>query len=140
MPAKGHLARISRKKYGPRRDDRTKARDELFQDLKLLSEERALFKSDQHPGYPVSLRKHFPNCKHLAYKSRRACVVGQGELKEGRFDPLFSLNHSFAMIRANVNRLFRRSWNTTKKPEMLKLHLSMYVVYHNLVLIQKKAK
>jgi hypothetical protein len=62
--------------------------------------------------------------------------VGQGELKAGGFDPLFSLNHSFAMARANMNRLFRRSWCTNKLPQRLALHFAMYALYHNLILIK----
>ncbi len=35
---------------------------------------------------------------HQRFKGRRGCIVGQGELKVGGFDPLFSLNHTYAMI------------------------------------------
>lgn len=137
MPAKGLLASVARKKYGFRKDERALARRELFSELQSLAEEKALFKSDEHPGYPKDLRKYFPHSQHKRYKSRRACAVGQGELKEGKFDPLFSLNHSFAMLRANINRLYRRSWNTTKDPKRLEDHISIYALYHNLVLIRK---
>ena len=58
-------------------------------------------------------------------------------LKKIRFDPLFSLNHTCAMLRANLNRLFRRTWCTTKKPERLALHIAMYVVFHNETLLNK---
>ena len=137
MPAKGLLAKISRKKYGIRKDERPKAREELFSELKKLVEQEALFKSDQNPHYGLTLRKYFPDCKHVTYKGRKACVIGQGELKTGGFDPIFSLNHSFAMARANVNRLFRRTWCTTKLPERLAIHLALYSLYHNLNLINK---
>jgi transposase-like protein len=136
MPAKGHLAAISRKKYGPRKDARPLARKELFTELKDLVHEDAIFKSDMNPHYGPDLKRHFPQSKHIAYKGQRGCVVGQGELKAGGFDPIFSLNHSFAMTRANVNRLFRRTWCTTKLPERLALHFAMYALYHNLILIK----
>jgi len=135
MPAKGLLASISRKKYGIRKDERPKAREEIFTELKDLVSEFALFKSDMNPHYPPDVKKHFPKSQHLTYKGRRGCVVGQGELKAGGFDPIFSLNHTFAMARANINRLFRRTWNTTKVPERLTLHFAMYALYHNKVLI-----
>jgi len=61
----------------------------------------------------------------------RGCVAGQGELKKIGFDPLFSLNHTYAMMRANINRLFRRTWNTTKDPRKLRDHIDLYVWYHN---------
>ena len=54
--------------------------------------------------------------------------------KKVKFDPLFSLNHTFAMLRANVNRLFRKTWCTTKKPQRLADHLALYALYHNEVL------
>jgi len=136
MPAKGLLAAISRKKYGPRKDERPLARERLFTELKGLVTARCLFKSDQNPHYVSDLKKHYPDSDHIAYKGRRGCVVGQGELKAGGFDPLFSLNHSFAMARANMNRLFRRTWCTTKLPERLALHFAMYALYHNLSLIK----
>jgi len=137
MPAKGLLAKISRKKYGKRPDERSKVREELFNELKDLIEEDAVFQSDQNPHYGLTLRKHFPKCKHVTYKGRRGCVVGQGELKAGGYDPIFSLNHTFAMARANMNRLFRRTWCTTKLPERLAIHLALYSLYHNLNLINK---
>ncbi|MEQ1722809.1 MAG: hypothetical protein ABL930_06505, partial [Pseudobdellovibrio sp.] len=56
----------------------------------------------------------------------------QGELKKIGFDPLFSLNHTCAMMRAKVSRLIRRTWNTTKKPERLSEHLALAVLHHNL--------
>ena len=137
MPAKGLLAKISRKKYGRRKDERPRAREELFTELKNSVEADALFKSDQNPHYGAALKKHFPKAKHVTYKGQRGCVVGQGELKAGGYDPLFSLNHSFAMTRANINRLFRRTWCTTKLPERLSLHFALYALYHNLNLINK---
>lgn len=136
MPAKGLLARRAVKKYGKRADERRLKRQELFQELKPCISPEALIKSDENPHYGADVRGFFPRAQHVTYKGRRGCVVGQGELKAGGFDPLFSLNHSFAMLRANVNRLFRRTWNTTKKPERLYLHIALYVLYHNLVLIQ----
>ncbi len=138
MPAKGLIAALSRKKYGFRKDERPQGIKTLFKDIQPFIKPDALIKSDQNPGYPKPIKSFFPNCQHKAYKSRKACIVGQGELKEGRFDPLFTLNHSFAMLRANINRLFRRSWNTTKDPLRLEDHIALYCLYHNTVIIQKK--
>lgn len=86
------------------------------------------------------VKEFFPLFEHQRFKGRRGCVVGQGELKAGGYDPLFSLNHGFAMMRANINRLFRRTWNTTKRADMLGYHVAMYALYHNLVLIQGPRK
>ena len=135
MPAKGRLAEKSRAKYGIRRDERGRARDLLFKELKDFIEPTALLKSDQNPHYGPSVKKHFPNATHQAFKGRRGCVVGQSELKAGGFDPLFTLNHTYAMFRANINRLARRTWNTTKKKERLALHIALYSLFHNWKLI-----
>lgn len=140
MPAKGLLVKRSLKKYGPRRDERKMKRQSLFSELQPFIAPGAVVKSDESPHYPSDVKHFFPSCRHKYYKGRRGCVVGQGELKGGGFDPLFSLNHSYAMFRANVNRIFRRTWNTTKKPERLALHLAMYALYHNLYLIHNPAK
>ena len=135
MPAKGLLAEKSRKKYGYRRDGRKKAREKLFSQIQSLVTEDAIFKSDEQPHYPYTVKKIFPNAKHIAYKSRRAASNGQGELKRGGFDPLFSLNHTCAMLRANINRLIRKTWCTTKRAECLRAHLMIYAHYHNIYLI-----
>jgi transposase-like protein len=136
MPAKGLLARISRKKYGKRKDERKQARDRLLRKIKPLVAARALIKSDESFHYPLDVRRFFPLAEHRTFKGRRACVVGQGELKRIGFDPIFSINHTFAMLRANVNRLARRTWCTTKKPERLAAHLQLYALYHNQSLIK----
>jgi len=135
MPAKGLLAKRAFKKYGLRRDERRAAQERLFKKLQSLVHAEALIKSDQNPYYPGVVKKYFPNAIHEAHKGQRGSITGQGELKKTRFDPLFSLNHTCAMLRANTNRLFRKTWCTTKLPSRLYLHLSIYAAYHNLVLL-----
>lgn len=131
MPAKGPLASLARKKYGPRPDERAPARRRLLERLGELSAEDVILKSDESPHYPHDVRKAFPRSLHKRYKGKRGCIVGQGELKKTGFDPLFSLNHTAAMLRADINRLIRRTWCTTKKPERLLAHLTLYANYHN---------
>jgi transposase-like protein len=134
MPAKGPLAEISRKKYGMREDDRAEMASALFAEIRPIVSEHCLITTDQNPRYPTWLKPDFPKAEHHTVKGRRGCVVGQGELKKIGFDPLFSLNHTCAMIRANVNRLFRRTWCTTKRRDRLEAHLEIYAHYHNTVL------
>lgn len=135
MPARGTLAPIARRKYGNRKDERAEGWNHLFKTLKDLVHEKAFFESDENPHYPKQVKRHFPDSTHIQYKGARGAIVGQGELKKLKFDPLFSLNHTCAMLRANLNRLFRRTWCTTKKLEGLERHLWLYVKYHNLELI-----
>jgi transposase-like protein len=138
MPARGHLAEKARKKYGFRRDERPKAWDQMMRELVPYVEEKALWRSDDNPHYPKHLKKHFPQARHETVKGGRARSAGQGELKEG-FDPIFAINHTFAMLRANISRLIRRTWSTTKTIQGLIDHLSIFVVYYNQVLKAKTA-
>jgi transposase-like protein len=138
MTANGKLATLSRKKYGKRDDHRKKARAELFAEVKDYLDEYAVISSDQNPHYAPDVKLYFPKAKHKTSKGRRGCIVGQGELKRGGFDPLFSLNHTCAMMRDNIKRLSRKTWCTTKKAKYLGYKIAMYSLYHNLVLIQKR--
>ena len=134
MPAKGPLAEIAFKKYGPRPDLRAVGWQALFKSLTSVVTPTARFRSDQNPQYPKHLKDHFPDAVHETVKGRRGCVAGQGELKKIGFDPIFDLNHTCAMLRANLNRLFRRTWCTTKTKQGLLDHLALYVQFHNEVL------
>jgi len=134
MPATGHLASKSLQKYGFRQDQRAQGLGLLFQSICRNASSACLIQSDQKPLYAPMVKKYFPESIHIQHKGRRGCVVGQGELKRGGYDPLFVLNHTCAMFRANVNRLFRRTWCTTKKRERLTQHLILYMNYHNHVL------
>ena len=131
MPAKGLIAEKSRKKYGPRIDERAEGRERLFHRLKAVVGESIVLKSDENPHYEADVRRHFPDSLHLRHKGQRGSSTGQGELKKVRFDPLFSLNHTCAMLRANINRLFRKTWCTTKRSDRLYSHIMLYAQYHN---------
>jgi hypothetical protein len=136
MPAKGLLSRVALRKYGPRADLRSQGWNALFQSLKPVVTPTALWFSDENPHYPGHLKRHHPLATHRTTPGGRGCIAGQGELKKLVFDPLFSLNHSCAMLRANLNRLFRRTWCTSKTKQGLIDHLSLYVRFHNEVLTE----
>ena len=136
MPAKGKLASLSRKRYGVRPDERPLARAKLFREIFPLIAIGAIIKTDESPHYPKDIRNFFSHCRHQTFKGKMATVAGQGELKKVGHDPIFSINHTFAMLRANINRLIRRTWCTTKKYQNLSDHIAIYSVYHNQVLLQ----
>jgi len=131
IPAKGLLAAISRAKYGYRADKSREARRVLFKSITPYILPTATFESDQHKHYPVVMKQHFPKATHIAYKSRRSRSAGQGELKRVGFDHLFAINHTFAMYRANTNRLIRKTWCCTKRPDRLSDHLAIFVSLYN---------
>lgn len=135
MPAKGLLAKKALKKYGHRPDERAHARNRLFRKIRGKIHPFATIHSDESPHYPGDVKEFFPQCTHLTVKGQRGAVQGQGELKKIGFDPLFTLNHTFAMFRANINRLFRKTWCTTKRLQALIDHIEIYVFFHNQFLI-----
>ena len=134
MPATGHLAAISRKKYGYRPDHRQKGLRRLFKQIASHVNHQTLLVSDEHPYYKPIIKRLFPNTPYSQFKSDKATVSGQGELKKQARDPLFYINHTLAMLRANINRLIRKTWCTTKNPERLRDHLAIYLAVHNTLL------
>lgn len=131
QPSKGRLAPIALKIYGPRPDERPVLRRALFERLRPVIAPNAIIKSDMSAHYTRDIASRFPRAKHVKFKGRKSRFGGQGELKVGGHDPIFSINHSLAMMRANINRLNRRTWCTTKRPEMLAAHIMIYIYYHN---------
>lgn len=138
MPAKPPLVEKALRKYGPRPDHRPQGLRNMFAALKPIVSPVASFTSDRHFFYPGPLRRAFPHAEHIRVWARRGCIAGQGELKRIGYDPLFSLNHTAAMLRANINRLFRKTWCTTKKRERLIDHLYLYTTFHNEILTREK--
>lgn len=137
IPSFGTLAKISVKKYGYRKDEHPDGLTRLFDSISKIVSPEVLIKSDQHQRYPAFVMAYLPKAKHLTFKSQRASVAGQGELKVSNFDPLFIVNHTCASLRANVNRLIRKTWCTTKDPHRLKDHLDVFMYFYNQVILQK---
>jgi hypothetical protein len=131
MPAKGLLSKKAVAKYGRRPDERSIARRDLFKELKPVVQPGAIIRSDSNPYYVEDVKEFFPEAQHFRVIGGRGATSGQGELKKLRFDPIFSLNHTCAMFRANVSALIRKTWCTAKKIERLADHLAIYAVYHN---------
>ena len=127
IPAFGHLAKLARKKYGKRDDHSKEEREALFEQLVECLPSTVEFRTDGHKHYPKLIKDYFPQSTHQVFQSARGATVGQGELKKVGYDHLFSVNHCFATMRAKVNRLNRRTWCTTKKPERLADHIDIYI-------------
>jgi hypothetical protein len=127
----GHLAELSRKKYGRRPNHHKKALKNLFETMAPTIAPGALVKSDEHTFYSAFVSEYLPGREHRRHPGGRGAIAGQGELKKLKYDPLFMLNHTCAFLRANINRLVRRTWCTTKKPAMLQRHLDILVDFYN---------
>ena len=138
IPAFGHLSELAKIKYGKRVSTH---KDNLYSMLEKIVpyvKIDAKIETDEHHLYAGVVAKFFPKAKYIQYKGGRGAVVGQGELKKLRRDPLFTLNHTCAMLRANINRLIRKTWCTAKDPRRLEDHLAIYMAYHNYILLKKK--
>lgn len=136
IPSFGHLAKYAVQKYGHRDDCHHEGLKRLFQNLSVIVSTEVYIKSDEHQRYPFYISTYFPRSHHEAFKSERGCIVGQGELKKVKFDPLFIINHTCAMLRANINRLFRKTWCTTKNPRRLKDHIDVFIYFYNQVILK----
>jgi len=128
MPAKGKLASFSRKHYGPRSDDRSEVLRRFLEETPAPS----FIKTDGKGEYRSTIQRFWPKAKHQVH-SRKEKERQQSRLHElsykKEFDPMFSLNHMCARLRADIRRLTRRSWCTTKKLENLQKHLDLYLYY-----------
>ena len=61
-------------------------------------------------------------------------------MKKVAFDPLFTINHVCAMFRADICRLTRKVWTTTKKVEGLQDHVQLYIKRYNDMLLHRIMK
>lgn len=144
MPASGKLAKISRNKYGKRKDERVAGLKELMRRIQPHCSEELSIRSDRCPRYWPVIQSMFANKPEFSFsytqhKGRKGRDTAQGELKQGRYDPLFCINHTFAKFRAGISRLIRKTWNTTKDMERFQHHLNIFIWYHNRGIIQKNA-
>jgi len=131
IAAFGHLAKIAQKKYGFRKSTHLRGLHELFEEIKPVIAPEGLIKSDEHKAYPYFVRTYFPKATYQRFKGGRGAIVGQGELKKLRRDPLFTLNHTCAMLRADISRLILKTCNTTKDPNRLQDHIDLYIQFYN---------
>jgi hypothetical protein len=135
MPCKGRLAKISLKKYGKRPEERRKAMRSMLEELKPMLLTKGTLSSDLCPRYAPLVKGIFPDAIHKQYKGRKPIATGQGELKQGPFDPLFWINHTAGMARDGIQRLVRKTWATSKLAAALEDHYYLYADYHNRVLV-----
>lgn len=131
IPSFGIFSKLAVKKYGFRKDEHNEGLKRVFETIETVVSPEVVVKSDEHQRYPYFISTYFPKGKHLAFKSTRATIAGQGELRVKSFDPLFIVNHTCATLRANVNRLIRKTWCTTKDPARLQDHLDIFMFYYN---------
>jgi len=81
--------------------------------------------TDEKHSYRVLLKKKFG--ARLVHQRTHS--------KEPRsyWNPLFVVNHTFAMLRDGLSRLVRRNWGVSKEREKLEWHLWIYIAWRNYV-------
>jgi hypothetical protein len=139
MPAQHPLREIAAARYGTRADDRPAALAQVLTQIAPRLKPGGQISTDCALHYPEPIARLVPHAVHLAFRSRKARVTGQGELKKIGFDPLFALNHTAAMIRDRASRLVRKTWANTKRMDRLHAHLLVYAHFHNEVVLAGKA-
>ena len=140
IPASGTIAQRSREKYGLRRDMSGSMRRSVLRTCAPHLSSRVQVDTDEHRRYHKEISQILPGASHKQYPSIRGSLTGLGELKRTGHDPLFTINHTLAMLRDNIKRLARRTWCTTKKRRSLENLLAIYIHYHNTTLIPDPAE
>jgi hypothetical protein len=136
MPAQHPLKQTALRKYGPRADDRPEAIAAVLRRIGPMLAQGCQLTSDSAPRYPAPVKRLLPHVTHVTVLSRKGCVTGQGELKKTGFDPLFTLNHTAAMIRDGTSRMVRRTWANSKRFDRLESHLLVYAHFYNEVYLK----
>lgn len=128
MPAKGLLAEIGVKKYNWTVDERAIKFQSLILDITQTLRTDIVFKSDSHPSYEKWIKNQ------VAYAKFEKVVSGKKPTSRGKdkeFDPLFTINNTFARMRHDMNRLGRKTWSTTKSISGLEQHIWLYISWNN---------
>ena len=80
------------------------------------------------------LKRTYPGLIRRALGDRLlALETHSSKLPRDTVNPLFRINHAFAMLRDLTSRLRRRSWLASKKRKFLALHLGAILCYRNYV-------
>jgi len=135
LPARGKLSpRMLAKKLeleiieGKRRSGSRAAVKKCFESLRehRLLERPLLIQTDKKATYPALL-------KEVSEKTDVLHERTDSRKKRDRRNPLFSINHTLAMLRDGLSRLVRRTWAHAKLRQRLATHLWIYIAWRNYI-------
>lgn len=135
LPARGGLSPIMRKRkwareraFGRRRNGSRRAVDACVAALSRIHDERVPLSivTDRKSSYPVIIRRWFGS------RIGSFVRVSSHSARDVR-NPMFPINHTFAMMRDQVSRLVRRNWGSSKRQSALRTHLWIYAAWRNYV-------
>src|SRR5689334_504435 len=112
---------------GKRRSESHAKVGECFEMLKEITKTEKVVHvgTDQKPSYATILKKKIgERLVHQRTHSKQPRTIK---------NPLFLVNHTFAMLRDGLGRLVRRNWGATKEREKLAWHLWLYIGWRNYV-------
>ena len=122
IPSKGRLAKKGQLLYGWTVDQGPATCAAALQEAARAAKAGATVASDGKSSYANLIAGAIPGAAHQPSPANAAL---------GGFDPLFALNHVCAKIRADLSRMARRTWATTKSIARLQDHLDLYVAWQN---------
>jgi hypothetical protein len=136
MNCHGPLAAKAASLYPNRIDTRDRARTNVLKAVGKIANSRITIATDGNPAYRPVIRTVLPRARHEVHVGGRTKKIQQQQQppqKKGKkpFDPLFRLNHTCAKIRADLARMARKTWATTKRMWALQYHLDLYIAYNN---------
>ena len=131
LPPRKPLSPANQKKLelsGEKRTSESRAKvAECFDELQRLLPTTRIVKvdTDEKHTYRALLRKRFgERLVHETTSSKR---------RRSYWNPLFVVNHTFAMLRDGLSRLVRRTWAGSKQRQKLEWHLWTYIAWRNYV-------
>jgi len=134
LPARKPLSPANQKKLelleqaeGKRTSESREKVAECFDELQRLLPTTGIVEvgTDEKHTYRALLKKRFgTRLVHETTNSKR---------RRSYWNPLFVVNHTFAMLRDGLSRLVRRTWAGSKKREKLEWHLWTYIAWRNYV-------
>ncbi len=128
MPARGTLAQLGLQKYNWYDDERSKKFQAMLVGINHCFTPNITFKCDNNTSYNKWITNQVPNAK------LEQITTGKKKAKrddDKDFDPLFSINNTFARMRHDMNRLARKTWSTKKAIHGLENHIWLYIAWNN---------
>ena len=144
--ATGKLAAIAKRKYSNWVNEEKKGLNTLFDDIMPLFSKKVLIESDKKLIYKPIVKQKLTAANiqftHLRFEGAKKKERGQGEMinHAREFDPLYWINHTFAMLRYKISRLVRKTWCNTKKQLNLEAHLEIVMCFLNDKILKKNNK
>ena len=122
IAANGYLATKGQALYQWTKDEGKATCAAALAEVALVAKPGATIASDGASMYPGLIAALIPTAQHDAHVGTPAT---------GAFDPLYRLNHTCAKLRADISRLARKTWATTKDQKQLEAALNLYIAWNN---------